>query len=133
MARVLVIDDEQTVRELVLEILAEAGCESESASTSDEALAALDARDFDLVISDMFMKELSGLELLGEARRRRPGTAVVLVTGHAAHATVSDALDAGADGLVMKPFSHAELLRTLAGALKRTARRANEPAVSEAR
>lgn len=126
MARVLVIDDEQVVRDLIVDILAVAGHETLAVSTPDEALAALGTHGLDLVISDIFMCGLSGLELLAEVRRRRPSMPVVLVTGQGTHATVSEALAGGADGLVMKPFSQAELLRAVATALRRSARREAE-------
>ena len=126
MARVLVIDDEPVVRDLIVEILAHAGHESHSVSTPDEALAALEARELDLIISDIFMEGLSGIELLGEVRRRRASMPVVLVTAHGSHTTVTEALAAGADGLVMKPFSQSELLRVVARALRRAARREAE-------
>ncbi len=126
MAKVLVIDDEQAVRDLVVDILAVAGHEALAVSTPDEALAALDASGLDLVISDIFMRGLTGLQLLGQLRRRHPSMPVVLVTGHGTHAIVSEALAAGADGLVMKPFSQAELLRAVATALRRAASRETE-------
>jgi putative two-component system response regulator len=126
MARVLVIDDEQVVRDLIVDILTVAGHEPRAVSTPDEALAAIGASGLDLVISDIFMRGLSGLQLLEEVRRRHPSMPVVLVTGHGTHAIVSEALAGGADGLVMKPFSQTELLRTVATALRRTARREAE-------
>jgi putative two-component system response regulator len=126
MARILIIDDEQVVRDLIVDILAVAGYEPHAVSTPDEALAALGASELDLVISDIFMRDLSGLQLLEEVRRRHPSMPVVLITGRGTHAIVSEALAAGADGLVMKPFSQAELLRAVATALRRAARREAE-------
>src|SRR5439155_13381110 len=109
MANILVIDDEAVVRHLVGDILADDGHEVRTATTADAALSGLDDRTLELVVSDIAMPGLSGLELLAAARRQRPSVPVVLVTGQATHGTVSEALAAGADGLVMKPFSHAEL------------------------
>jgi putative two-component system response regulator len=126
MAKVLVIDDEPLVRDLVSDILADEGHDVQSVTTAEAALSALSDRSLGLVVSDIVMPELSGLELLATVRRQRPGLPVVLVTGHATHSTVSAALAGGADGLVMKPFSHVELLRTVGTALRRSARRAAE-------
>jgi putative two-component system response regulator len=77
-------------------------------------------------VSDIVMPGLSGLELLGWVRRRRPNLPVVLITGRATHGTVSAALAGGADGLVLKPFSHSELLRAVGTALRRTAQRTED-------
>jgi putative two-component system response regulator len=126
MAKVLVIDDEPLVRDLVSDILADDGHEVLAAATAEAALEALGDPSLGLVVSDIVMPGLSGLELLAAARRRRPNLPVVLVTGRATHGVVSAALAGGADGLVMKPFSHAELLRTVRTALRRTARRTEE-------
>jgi putative two-component system response regulator len=126
MAKVLVIDDEPLVRDLVSDILADDGHDVLAAATAEAALEALGDQSLALVVSDIVMPGLSGLELLAAARRRRPNLPVVLVTGRATHRVVSAALAGGADGLVMKPFSHAELLRTVGTALRRTAQRTEE-------
>jgi putative two-component system response regulator len=126
MANILVIDDEPIVRALVADILSEDGHEVRAAATAEDALAALDDHNLGLVVSDIVMPGLSGLDLLATVRRSRPNLPVVLVTGRATHGTVSAALAEGADGLVLKPFSHVELVRTVGGALRRTARRTEE-------
>jgi DNA-binding response OmpR family regulator len=123
MAKVLVIDDEPLVRDLVSDILVDDGHDVVAAATAEAGLEALGDPSLELVVSDIVMPGLSGLELLAAARRRHPNLPVVLVTGRATHAVVSAALSGGADGLVMKPFSHVELQRTVGSALRRTARR----------
>src|SRR2546423_9861194 len=101
----------------------------ETSGVDDEAaLEALGDPSLALVVSDIVMPGLSGLELLAAVRRRRPNLPVVLVTGRATHGTVSAALAGGADGLVMKPFSHPELQRTAGTALRRTPPRTEEVA-----
>jgi putative two-component system response regulator len=126
MSRVLVIDDEQIIRELMLEILQEAGYEAVGAPTAECALELLDDPEFGLVISDVIMPGLSGLELLEEVRARRPSLPVVLVTGAGTYSTLSEALQRGADGLVMKPFSHSEFRGAVASALERSHRSEEE-------
>jgi putative two-component system response regulator len=126
MANILVIDDEQVVRDVVSDILTDDGHAVRTATTADDAVAALEDRTLGLVVSDIVMQGLSGLALLEFVRREQPSLPVVLVTGRATHATVSAALAGGADGLVMKPFSHVELLRTVGTALRRSARRSAE-------
>jgi putative two-component system response regulator len=126
MANILVIDDEPLIRELIAEILEDAGHTVVDAESAGDGLGQLDARDLDLVVSDIVMPGLNGLELLEEVRERRPSLPVVLVTGAGTHATLSEALARGAAGLVMKPFSHAELQRTVASALERARGAADE-------
>jgi putative two-component system response regulator len=125
-SRVLVIDDEQIIRDLMLEILEEAGYDAIGAPTADCALDLLADPDFQLVVSDVIMPGLSGLELLEEVRARRPSLPVVLVTGAGTYATLSEALARGADGLVMKPFSHGEFRDAVASALERSHRTEEE-------
>ena len=126
MSRVLVIDDEQIIRDLMLEILEEAGYEAVGAPTAENALERLADPDLRLVVSDVIMPGLSGLELLEEVRAQRPSLPVVLVTGAGTYSTLSEALARGADGLVMKPFSHGEFRDAVASALERSHRSEEE-------
>jgi putative two-component system response regulator len=125
-SRVLVIDDEQIIRDLMLEILEEAGYDAVGAPTAEHALELLSDPDFRLVVSDVIMPGLSGLELLEQVRARRPSLPVVLVTGAGTYSTLSEALARGADGLVMKPFSHGEFCDAVASALERSHRSEEE-------
>jgi cyclic di-GMP phosphodiesterase len=126
MSSVLVIDDEQIVRDLMVEILEEAGYEAESASTAERGLELLKEDSISLVVSDIVMPGLSGLELLEAVRLSRPSLPIVLVTGAGTFNNLSEAIARGADGLVMKPFSHAELERAVATALDRAGRSERE-------
>ena len=122
MTRVLVTDDERVIRELICEILERAGYTATSAETAEQALDLLADGDFALVVSDILMPGLSGLELLDEVRVRRPSLPVVLVTGAGTYENLSEAVARGADGLVIKPFSHADLEKAVARALERSRR-----------
>jgi len=126
MSAILVIDDEQIVRMLVAEILEDAGHEVTSASSAEEALALLQTGEFDLVVSDVVMPGLSGIELLEAVRELRASLPVVLVTGAGTYETLSQALTRGAAGLVTKPFSHDELTDAVAHALERADRSREE-------
>ena len=120
MSRVLVIDDDDVVRMLVVEILESAGHEVIAAEGAERALGLLENSDFDLVVSDVVMPGLSGLELLEIVRQRRASLPIVLVTGAGTYDTLSQALTRGAAGLVTKPFSHAELQAAVADTLARS-------------
>jgi putative two-component system response regulator len=119
MSRILAIDDEDVVRMLVVEILESVGHEVVGAESAEHALDLLDQGEFDLIVSDVVMPGLSGLELLEAARRRHASLPVVLVTGAGTYETLSQALTRGAAGLVTKPFAHAELQTAVSEALER--------------
>ena len=104
------------------EILERAGYETIGAGTADEALTLLADNGIGLVVSDIVMPGLTGLELLGEVRARRPSLPVILVTGAGTYENLSQAVTRGADGLVIKPFSHADLENAVATALERSRR-----------
>jgi putative two-component system response regulator len=126
MNRILVIDDEDVIRMLVVEILESAGYEVTSAESAEVALALLEHSEFDLVVSDVIMPGLSGLELLEAVRARRASLPVILVTGAGTYDTLSQALTRGAAGLVTKPFAHSDLQSAVAHALERATRSRND-------
>jgi diguanylate cyclase (GGDEF)-like protein len=116
--RVLVVDDSRFHRELARDVLggrADVVCCDGAAA----ALAALEERDFDLVISDLTMPELSGLDLLERVQRRAPGTEFVLVTANASVESAVEALRKGASDYLQKPVRGADLLLCLERALVR--------------
>jgi putative two-component system response regulator len=126
MAGILVIDDEEVIRRVIVEILRDAGHDAVGVATAEDGLERLGNDELDLVVSDVVMPGVSGLELLGEVRRRRPSLPVILVTGAGTHTMVTDALTGGADGFVTKPFSHDELRKAVSTALDRATRSAGE-------
>ena len=89
------------------------------AENAERALSLLDTAEFDLVVSDVIMPGLSGLDLLELVRNHRASLPVVLVTGAGTYDTLSQALTRGAAGLVTKPFTHADLQAAVADALER--------------
>ena len=126
MSRILVIDDEHVIRMLVVEILEAAGHEVTGAESAERALDLLEDTEFDLVVSDVMMPGLSGLELLEVIGVRRASLPVVLVTGAGTYDTLSQALTRGAAGLVTKPFAHADLQSAVGDALGRATRSREE-------
>jgi putative two-component system response regulator len=126
-SRILVIDDEPIIRNLMVEILELDGHEVVSADTAGSAVELLGERDdFDLVVSDVVMPDLSGLELLEAVRAKHASLPVLLVTGAGTYDTLSQALTRGAAGLVTKPFTHVELQQAAGHALERATRSREE-------
>lgn len=117
MSRILVVDDEPTVRELVCAVLDGAGHETVGASSGGEALEAIAGGGFNLVVTDVVMPGLDGFELLGRVQESNPGLPVLLVTGAVdrRHALTGAQ---GASGVLYKPFTHTELREAVARALE---------------
>lgn len=104
MARILIVDDEQIMRELVADTLALGGHSCETFPNPVEALEALDRVDPDLVISDYKMPRMNGLDFLIELEKRRPGQAFLMMTAFGTIEMAVEAIKIGADNFVEKPF-----------------------------
>jgi len=108
--RILITEDDQVQRDVIADILMKEGYRVSAAESARSALETLEADAHDLLITDLRMPEMDGLELLREARRRRPGLDVVLMTAHATVKTAITALREGATDYLEKPFDKDELL-----------------------
>ena len=131
--RILVVDDEPGMRAGLGEVLRRGGFEVELAGTAEEALARLQADDVDLLVTDLRLPGLSGIELLRELRNAGIETPTVVIT---AHGTIEDAVVAmklGALDFLTKPFSPADVLNLAVRTLERaraTRRARAEPATA---
>jgi len=110
---VLVVEDEERQRSLLASMLADSDLESEIVSDADEALGSLARRSYDAILSDVRMPGRSGFDLVREARRIRPATPIVLMTGFASVESVVESMRAGACDFLRKPFRRVELLDVL--------------------
>ena len=122
MIKILVIDDDAIVRDVIGEMLAVAGYEVVTAASAAEALELFIDEQVGLVVSDIVMPDMSGLELLEVMRLHRPSLPIVLVSGANTRDNLSEALTRGADGLVAKPFTQSELQEAVEKALDRAGR-----------
>jgi DNA-binding NtrC family response regulator len=111
--RVLVVDDEASIRAEIEEALQEAGYETQGAVDGKAASELALAHSFDICLSDIRMPRLGGVELLRALGETSPETAVVLMTAHAELETALDALRYGAVDYLLKPFQHEELIAKL--------------------
>ncbi|HET8547021.1 MAG TPA: response regulator transcription factor [Bryobacteraceae bacterium] len=124
--RILVVDDEPQIRRIMRTTLTGAGYEVEDARSGEEGLEKL--REFrpDLVLLDMNMPGMAGLETCKELRAD-PNVAIIMLTVRNTEADKVQALDAGADDFVTKPFSTPELLARIRAALRRVPVAAHAP------
>jgi CheY-like chemotaxis protein len=109
-AKILIVDDEQFVRDLLQKVLRKRGHHVESASDAAEALDLLGSHTFDLVLTDVVMPGMDGFELLRQIKGLYPSMKVVILTGYARKQSISDFLLYGADDYLAKPFQVHELL-----------------------
>jgi excisionase family DNA binding protein len=112
--KVLVVDDEASIRDLLAKTLALAEYEVDTAPDGREALDALRARPYDLLVTDLKMPVLDGMGLIREARRLAPRLAIVVITAHSTEATAIESVNLGVNGYLTKPFRIAKILSTTA-------------------
>ncbi len=116
----LVVDDEETQREMLASILTRAGFAVETAADGREALERLEGEPFDLVLTDQKMPGMDGLELLERAREMHAALPVVLMTAHGSVSSAVAAMKHGAADYLTKPFEKDELIVVLEKTLRQS-------------
>lgn len=117
-ASILVVDDEAGIRELLEIMLKREGYSVTTASSAKEALEALSSRSFELVITDIAMEGMSGIELLTKVRQAHHDTAVIVITAHGSTESAVEAMKLGANDYLTKPFQIEEMKIAVASSLK---------------
>jgi DNA-binding NtrC family response regulator len=118
--RVLVVDDHQQARESVAFTLRQSGYSVECLSSAVEALKRLDRETYDVIVTDLKMPGVTGLEFIAELKRRRSTAAVIMVTAYATVATAVEAMRHGAFDFLEKPFGAEELEELVGAACRRS-------------
>jgi DNA-binding NtrC family response regulator len=118
--RILVTEDDQVQREVISDILLRAGFDVATSESGAQTLDVLSKDHFDLIVTDMRMPGMDGLELLRQAKRVRPETEVVVMTAHATVETAVTAMKEGAIDYLQKPFDKDELLLVVNRALEKS-------------
>jgi DNA-binding NtrC family response regulator len=116
---VLVIDDEEVMRDSCRQILRRRGYAAKFAADGPEGLRLLRSETFDLVLLDLMMPGLSGLETLQHIKAESPDTIVIVITGHATVSSAVSAMRTGAYDLLSKPFTPEEMTSILNRALEK--------------
>ncbi len=117
--KILIVDDEPFICELIHRWLTHAGYSCKTAYSGEQALQMLQHDDFDLVVSDIMMPGMSGIDLLTIIKSLYPGVAVLMVTGVDDRKTAMMTLEMGSYGYVIKPFEQNEVIINVANALER--------------
>lgn len=119
MVKILVVDDELSVSHSLALNLQVAGYQVQEAGSGEEAILLIEKEIYDLVICDLRMEKMSGLEVLRRIKQCSPDTEVLMMTAFAAVDTAVQAMKEGAYDYISKPFQHEELLLTVSKALER--------------
>lgn len=117
-SRILLVDDEDILVQGLAEFLKDQGTGVDTANDGKEAITLLEANLYDLLVTDIRMPEMSGMELLRHVQENHPSVAVILITGYASTESAIEALRFGVYDYIEKPFEMLELLRAIVNALE---------------
>ncbi len=117
--KILIVDDEEGLRRLLVRVLTKEGYRAEAVASGPEALRRIAGESFDLVITDIQMPGMTGLELLAELKSFDPALPVVVITAYGTVESAVQALRAGAYDYLTKPFESDEIKLTVAKAFER--------------
>lgn len=118
MKKILVIDDEAIVRLSCERALASENCEVKTAESGNVGINMLEKESFNLILLDMKMPGMDGLDVLKVVKERWAETKVIIVTGYGTDQTAAETLRLGADNFIEKPFTPDTLAAAVAEALK---------------
>jgi DNA-binding NtrC family response regulator len=113
---VLLLDDEPIVGKRLKPALAKIGCNVEVFEDPKKALERIDQKEFDIVVTDIRMDEVDGLQVLEHVRQSSERTKVIMITGYAMMAVVREAMEKGAFDFISKPFKPDDLREVIAKA-----------------
>jgi two-component system response regulator PilR (NtrC family) len=114
---ILVVDDELSMRELLEFMLSREGYQVTLAESGREAIKKLDKKNYDLLLCDIRLGDMTGLDVLRACKQRNSETVVILISAYASTETAVEAMNVGAYDYVPKPFDNEELKETIAKAL----------------
>jgi DNA-binding NtrC family response regulator len=115
---VLLLDDEPIVGKRLKPALAKVGCNVEVFEQPAMALKRIDEKEFDVVVTDIRMDEIDGIQVLEHVTKRSPRTKVIMITGYAMMALAREAMEKGAFDFIAKPFQPDDLRKVIAKAAK---------------
>src|SRR5215467_5054925 len=118
-AQILVVDDEGAIRYSISKTLQRVGYQVSAAASGEEALEMLADQNFDVVLTDIRMPGLTGVELLSKIREKAPDAIVILMTGYASLGTAVESLRLGAHDYLIKPSSSQDIRQSVARGLER--------------
>jgi sugar-specific transcriptional regulator TrmB/CheY-like chemotaxis protein len=118
-AKILLVDDDDSILESLNEILTQEGYETKSAQTGKEAIEACQKDSFDVALIDIKLPDMVGTALLAILKKFNPMLGIIIVTGYPSLETAIESLNSGADGYIVKPFKPFKLLEQIKEQLER--------------
>ncbi len=118
MSRILVVDDEANLRKVLAAILRKDGYEVSVAEDGEQAMAEFEKNGADVIISDLVMPKLGGMDILHKVRASRSAVPVIIITAHGTVDSAVEAIKLGAFDYITKPFEHAEIRAVVAKAAR---------------
>ncbi len=128
---ILLLEDEFSLAEGLQMVMAEEGYEVEMADTGQGALDKFGAKDFDLMVADLRLPDIDGMEVIQHVRERRPETKVVIITGYPSVSTAVQAVKMGVSDYLRKPFTDDEFKTAVETALKDREKASMEKLIAE--
>ncbi len=115
--RLLIVEDEDTLCESLQRVFRRDGYEVDRADSAEAAFRLLESSSYDLIITDIVLPGISGIELLTQYRKTKPTQKVMVITAYASLATAVEAIKAGACDFIIKPLMHDEMKKAVRKAL----------------
>ncbi len=115
--RLLIVEDEDTLCESLQRVFSREGYDVDRADSAESAFRLLEGKTYDLIITDIILPGISGIELLTKYRKTNPQQKVIIITAYASLATAVEAIKAGACDFILKPLMHDEMKKAVRKAL----------------
>jgi DNA-binding NtrC family response regulator len=115
--RLLIVEDEDTLCESLQRVFIREGYEVDIAGSAESAFTLLASKSYDLIITDIILPGISGIELLAKYRKQNPSQKVIVITAYASLVTAVEAIKAGACDFIVKPLMHDEMKKVVRSAL----------------
>ncbi len=120
--KLLIVEDEDTLCKSLQRVFSKEGYEVDRADSAESAFKLLEGNSYDLIITDIILPGISGIELMTKYRETNPAQKVIIITAYASLTTAVEALKAGASDFIIKPLMHDEMKRAVSRVLHKPER-----------
>jgi len=118
-ARILIVDDDENIRKVLMAILEDKGYDMEAVGTAREAIKRIEKKFYHLALIDIRLPDMEGIDLLMKIRDTTPRMRKIIITGYPTLQNAVDAVNRGADAYIMKPFDVERMLSTIKEQLRK--------------
>jgi DNA-binding NtrC family response regulator len=118
-ARILIVDDDENIRKVLMAILEDKGYQMEAVGSAKEAIKRTDKKFYNLALIDIRLPDMEGIDLLMKIRETTPRMRKIIITGYPTLQNAVDAVNKGADAYVTKPFDVERVLNTISEQLRK--------------